>query len=103
MLQLVPAGLNGSVALLEAETGSGKTEAALAYFALFQAGLVDGLYFALPTRTAATQIYRRVREAVVPLFSAAELRPAVILAVPGYLEVDGTARPAPGLPSALAG
>ncbi len=92
MLQLAPAGPNGSVALLEAETGSGKTEAALAYFArLFQAGLVDGLYFALPTRTAATQIYRRVLEAVVPLFPAAEFRPAVVLAVPGYLEVDGTA------------
>ena len=81
----------GSVALLEAETGSGKTEAALAYFArLFHSGLVDGLYFALPTRTAATQIYRRTQAAIAHLFPAPSSRPAVILAVPGYLEVDGT-------------
>lgn len=80
----------GSVAILEAETGSGKTEAALVYFArLFHQGLVDGLYFALPTRTAATQMYRRVREARDHAFSKADSRPPVVLAVPGYLEVDG--------------
>ena len=37
--------------ILESETGSGKTEAALIRFAkLWRAGRVDGLYFALPTR-----------------------------------------------------
>ena len=46
-----------SLSVLEAETGSGKTEAALANFVeLFAAGEVDGLVFALPTRSAATQI-----------------------------------------------
>ena len=91
LLELRPESGEGSVALLEAETGSGKTEAALAYFArLFHAGLVDGLYFALPTRTAATQIYRRVCTAVACLFPDGEARPAVVLAVPGYLEVDGS-------------
>ncbi len=91
LLELRPESGRGSVALLEAETGSGKTEAALAYFArLFHAGLVDGLYFALPTRTAATQIYRRACAAVASLFPDPSARPAVVLAVPGYLEVDGS-------------
>ncbi len=77
-----------STVVLEDETGAGKTEAALFWFArLFQAGLIDGLYFALPTRTAATQIHRRVTEAVARLWPN-EPRPRVVLAVPGYLRVD---------------
>lgn len=77
---------HGSIAVLESETGSGKTEAAIARFVqLFEAGLVDGLYFALPTRTAALQIHRRVHASVA---SAFERPPAVVLAVPGYLRVD---------------
>jgi CRISPR-associated endonuclease/helicase Cas3 len=76
----------GSITVLEAETGSGKTEAALARFvSLFEAGLVDGLYFALPTRSAATQMHRRVHAAAQQAFAKP---PAVILAVPGYLRVD---------------
>ena len=83
LLEVSPRPEEGSVALLEAETGSGKTEAALAYFArLFQAGLVQGLYFALPTRTAATQIHHRVRAAVGPLFPDDESRPAVVWRYP---------------------
>lgn len=90
MLAMRP-GDRGSVAILEAETGSGKTEAALAYFArLFHAGLVDGMYFALPTRTAASQIYRRVCEACRHAFPESS-RPPVVLAVPGYINVDGAA------------
>src|SRR3546814_2111338 len=43
-----------------AETGSGKTEAALWRFArLFAEGKVDGLYFAVPTRSAARQLHAR--------------------------------------------
>jgi len=65
----LPTGKGGGVAILESETGSGKTEAAMARFLrLFQAGAVDGLYFALPTRTAATQIHRRVFEAAERAF-----------------------------------
>ena len=41
---------DGSLVILESDTGSGKTEAALVRFMqLFHAGLVDGMYFALPT------------------------------------------------------
>ncbi len=83
----VPAG--GGLAILEAETGSGKTEAAIArFFALFVRGDVDGMYFALPTRTAATQMHGRVLSAVEAAFPDDDRRPPVILAVPGYVRVD---------------
>ncbi len=86
----LPTDPGGSVTVLEAETGSGKTEAALARFMmLFAAGEVDGLYFALPTRTAATQLEARVRAAMQQLFGESDERPPVTLAVPGYLRVDG--------------
>jgi CRISPR-associated endonuclease/helicase Cas3 len=81
------------IVVLESETGSGKTEAALFRFArLFAAGKVDGLYFALPTRVAATALHGRVEAAVARLWSNASERPAVTLAVPGQ-EMDR----APGL------
>lgn len=68
MMQL-PTTERGGLVILESETGSGKTEAALARFLrLFEAGLVDGMYFALPTRTAAVQMHRRIAEAVDALF-----------------------------------
>ena len=71
--------------ILEAETGSGKTEAALWRFAqLFEAGRVDSLYFALPTRAAAIQIQQRVNDAMRRLFGNGA--PETVLAVPGYLK-----------------
>jgi CRISPR-associated endonuclease/helicase Cas3 len=77
------------LAILEAETGSGKTEAALWRFKqLFEQGRVDGLYFALPTRIAATQIHRRVQQAVARLWPDERQRPGVLLAVPGYVKID---------------
>lgn len=85
----LPVPARGGLAVLEAETGSGKTEAALARFlALFAAGAVDGLYFALPTRTAATQMQERVVRKVELAFPEPDARPPVILAVPGYVRVD---------------
>ncbi len=82
--------------IMESETGSGKTEAALWRFArMYHAGLVDGLYFALPTRAAAVQIHGRVKQFVNNMFAEGE-RPPVILAVPGYLageDTDGTSMP----------
>jgi CRISPR-associated endonuclease/helicase Cas3 len=87
--------LEAQVLILEAETGSGKTEAALwRYALLFEAGRVDGLYFAVPTRAAAIQLHKRVVEATKRLFG--EASPEPILAVPGYMragEVEG--RPLP--------
>jgi len=76
--------------IAEAETGSGKTEAALARFLrLFAAGEVDGLYFALPTRVAARELYRRVATCIDRLFPNPDRRPPVLLAVPGYAQLDG--------------
>ena len=73
--------------ILESETGSGKTEAAIIRFAvLWRAGLVDGLYFALPTRAAAKQLHRRVNDALRRLFADKEWG-KVVLAVPGYIRV----------------
>ncbi len=86
-LQEAPLSVAGQVVVLEAETGSGKTEAAMLHFLrLFRAGKVDGFYFALPTRAAAAQIHRRVRETLRRWFEHAA--PPVGLAVPGYLRVD---------------
>ena len=62
---------------------------------MYKAGLVDGLYFALPTRAAAAQIHDRVKRFVANLFSERH-RPPVVLAVPGYGpggEADSAALP----------
>lgn len=81
--------------ILEAETGSGKTEAAIWRFALLHAaGLVSGLYFAVPTRAAARQLHRRVNAAMRRLFGAAA--PESVLAIPGQIlagEVEGQRLP----------
>lgn len=70
--------------IIESETGSGKTESALWRFAhMYERDLVDGLYFALPTRSAAVQLHSRVTKFVTNLFTQ-ETRPPVVLAVPGY-------------------
>lgn len=86
----------GPVVVLEAETGSGKTEAALWRFLhLWRAGAVDALYFALPTRVAATQLYERVRAFVQRAWKG--LPPVVVRALPGYAAADGQGyRPLPG-------
>lgn len=79
-----------SVTVLEAETGSGKTEAAVwRFLQLLRHSAVDGMYFALPTRSAATQIYGRVVQALERAFPEPETRPPCVLAVPGYLSADG--------------
>ena len=77
--------------IIESETGSGKTEAALWRFAgMYEAGLVDGLYFALPTRAAATQLHGRVTRFVEQMFPSDE-RPETVLAVPGYVKAGDIA------------
>ena len=78
----------GPVVVLEAETGSGKTEAALWRFLhLFVHGKVDGLYFALPTRVAASQAYARVCAAMGRAWP--EGGPMVLRALAGYAAADG--------------
>ena len=68
--------------LIEAETGSGKTEAALWRFReLYRERRVDGAYFALPTRAAAKQLHERTRRFAQRAF---ESDIDVVLAVPGY-------------------
>lgn len=80
---------NSHLLIAEAETGSGKTEAAIARFLqLFAAGEVDGLYFALPTRVAAREIYRRIHHTIEKVFPDIENRPVTVLAVPGYARFD---------------
>lgn len=77
----------GTLTVLESATGSGKTEGALGRFAhLLERGRVDSMYFALPTRAAAKQLYCRVKRARNRIFGADD--PPVHLAVPGYFEVD---------------
>jgi CRISPR-associated endonuclease/helicase Cas3 len=80
--------------LLEAETGAGKTEAALWRFAaLLAAGQVDALYFAVPTRAAARQLHGRINKALRRMF---EVPPEAVLAIPGQAvagEAEGTRLP----------
>ena len=77
--------LDEPVVIIESETGSGKTEAALWRFArMYEQRLVDGLYFALPTRAAASQIHGRVNRFVSNLFAAH--KPEPVRAVPGYIQ-----------------
>lgn len=78
----------GPVALIEAETGSGKTEAALwRWLELRREGHVDGLFFALPTRSAAVQLHGRVNAMLKAVWGADA--PEAVLAVPGYLQSGG--------------
>ena len=77
--------LDEPVVIIESETGSGKTEAALWRFAqMYEKGLVDGLYFALPTRAAASQLQGRVERFLGRMFNGPNA-PSCVLAVPGYL------------------
>ena len=85
--------LDEPLVIIESETGSGKTEAALWRFArMYESGLVDGLYFALPTRAAASQIHGRVKRFSDNLFPDG-MAPEPVLAVPGYLRAgDATGK-----------
>ena len=81
----------GPLLILESETGSGKTEAALWRFAqLFQAGKVDSLYFALPTRVAASQVYERTLTFATNMWRrTGQQPPLVVRALAGYESADG--------------
>ena len=76
--------------VIESETGPGKTEAALLRFArLYEARLVGGLNFALPTRAAAVQTHGRVNDFAARLISSGTT-PETVLAVPSYLRAGAS-------------
>lgn len=82
----------GSVVLLESETGSGKTEAALRWASrLIDAALVDGCFFAVPLRSAAVQLHRRMQAWLDATYG--ERSAEALLAVPGYYRMgEGSCR-----------
>ncbi|MET0399672.1 MAG: CRISPR-associated helicase Cas3' [Longimicrobiaceae bacterium] len=72
----------GTRLLVESETGSGKTEAALVLYArLRAAGVVGGLVFALPTRATSKAMYDRVLAALPGIYG--DRQPSVALAAGG--------------------
>jgi CRISPR-associated endonuclease/helicase Cas3 len=74
-------------AVIEAPTGTGKTEAGLIWASrLVETGEVDGLYFAVPTRSAATELHTRIGKLMTTLHPA--LAGRIVRALPGMLDVD---------------
>jgi len=82
--------LTERLAIIEAPTGSGKTEASVIWAdRLAAADLVDGMYFAVPTRSAATELHARIAAVmgrVHPLIVG-----RVVRAVPGLIDTDHAA------------
>jgi CRISPR-associated endonuclease/helicase Cas3 len=79
--------LSERLVFIEAPTGSGKTEAACIWAdRLVAAGLVDGMYFAVPTRSAATELHSRVAGLMSSVH--ASLAGRVVRAVPGMIDTD---------------
>src|SRR5215204_1823395 len=79
--------LEAKLVILEAPTGTGKTEASAIWAdRLAAAGLVDGMYFAVPTRSAATELHGRI----AAMFGRVHPRLAarVVRAVPGLVDTD---------------
>lgn len=73
----------GTRLLIESDTGSGKTEAALTLYARLRAAdRVDGLFFALPTRATAAAMHTRVTAVIEQLYPESD-RPAVEIATGG--------------------
>ena len=61
--------IEAGLTLVESDTGSGKTEFALAYASmLIQAGLADGIVFGLPTQATANGLFDRIGDATDKLF-----------------------------------
>jgi len=61
--------LETGLTIVESDTGSGKTEFALAYASmLIQKNLADGIVFGLPTQATANGLFERIGEAADKLF-----------------------------------
>jgi CRISPR-associated endonuclease/helicase Cas3 len=81
--------LDERFAVIEAPTGSGKTEAALIWASrLVEAGEVDGLYFAVPTRSAASELHARIGRLMSAHHPA--LKGKIVRALPGMLDTDNS-------------
>ena len=62
-----------SLIIIEADTGSGKTEAALAYASrLLAQGLADGITFALPTQATANAMLERLENVANKIFNGGQ-------------------------------
>jgi CRISPR-associated endonuclease/helicase Cas3 len=86
MLQLP---IDEQFAIIEAPTGTGKTEAALIWASrLVEAGDVDGLYFAVPTRSAASELRARIGRLMATSHPA--LKGKIVRALPGLLDTDNS-------------
>ena len=80
--------------IVEAPTGTGKTETAVLHaLRLMNRGEVDGFYFAVPTRSAATELHERIAELVGQ--HSPDLKGRVVRAVPGQLDTDPWQRDTP--------
>jgi len=87
--------LDERFAVIEATTGTGKTEAALIWASrLVEAGEIDGLYFAVPTRSAATELHTRIGRPMSAHHPA--LKGKIVRALPGMLDTDN---PVPDYPA----
>jgi CRISPR-associated endonuclease/helicase Cas3 len=76
-------------AIIEAPTGTGKTEAALIWACrLVEAGEIDGLYFAVPTRSAASELHGRIGRLMSTYHPA--LKGKIVRALPGMLDTDNS-------------
>jgi CRISPR-associated endonuclease/helicase Cas3 len=76
-------------AVIEAPTGTGKTEASLIWASrLVEAGQIDGLYFAVPTRSAATELHARIGRLMSTHHPA--LKGKIVRALPGLLDTDNS-------------
>lgn len=65
--------LSPGLTMVEADTGAGKTEFALAYASLLvEAGLADGVVFGLPTQATANGLFVRIQHAAELLFPDAK-------------------------------
>jgi CRISPR-associated endonuclease/helicase Cas3 len=81
--------LDERFAVIEAPTGSGKTEAALIWVSrLVEAREVDGLYFAVPTRSAASELHARIGRLMSTHHPA--LKGKIVRALPGMLDTDNS-------------